>query len=160
MQTKNTATELANLLSRLTPSRVSTYEDDDGKLVLYLSLRVVGDIDGQKWRRLAARCPLWHERIGAIRVEFLDSAAHSARTWGALGSLVKNGEGLAPEGTAPARRIILLFALTDTSVVAEELPLISTVTFSIIKSDGVVVHEPTTRRVAVANVPSMEREGC
>lgn len=161
MQTRDNSAELADLLSRLTPSEACTHEGEDGAPELLLFLRVDGDIDGQRWRRLESRCPLWHERIGSVLVEFCDAVLHPACTWVVACSRVANGEGLEPKGAGPAVKVMFTFVLADANIPAPAvLPPVSTITFSLIRGDGTVVHKPTTRRVMVVNVPSAEREGC
>lgn len=162
MQTNNIYTELAHLLSRLIPRWVSIRESDSGELVLYVMLGVVGEIDGVRWSRLAAKCPWWRERISAVRVEFMDAAAHSVRVLRVGGSLEAD-DGLMLEDGSKIKitRVWLPFALTEMAgVIAEELPPVETITFCLARADGTVVCEVATRRVAVANVPSAEREGC
>lgn len=160
MQTRNIVTDISDLLSRLIPSGVSIREEYGGAAVLFIALRVVGDLDGQRWRRLQAKCPLWRERISSVKAEFLDAAAHQARTWQVSGTLMAD-EGFVPESTSPVRRVFLALALVKTDgATAEELPPVSAITFNIAKADGTVVHKATTRRAVAVNVPSMERGGC
>lgn len=159
MQKKDTITELTSLLSRLIPGRVSIYEGDGDALELFISLMVVGDIDGQRWRRLEAKCSWWREWVRLVQVKFL-GAVHSARTLVVVGSLVADGEGLVPDGAGPVSKVLLALALAEAGgVVAEELSPISTITFNIVV-DGTVVYEATTRCVAVASLSAEEREGC
>ncbi|MBI4992730.1 MAG: hypothetical protein HZC26_01145 [Candidatus Magasanikbacteria bacterium] len=160
MQTRDLFAVLSDLLSRLTPSRVSVYQGDDGEPQLFLALAVRGDVDGQRWRQFERRYPQWPDLVNLVTVMFVESC-HSPRSWKIIGSLV-DGEGSVPEGDGPVVKVLLAFALAEPEgVVAEELPPVKMVTFGFAKAEDDGGREAGVRRhLTVVRVPSGEREGC